>query len=206
VPQPVDSTATPAGGAEPAATPVAPEPSAAPATPDSSTAVASGSSSAVAESTAPGKQRTHVVQKNETLSTISLAAYGSPNYYPHILRANPGLDPKKMKVGQSIILPDVGTVKPGAQSSAGTSTGAAAQRAASQQQPAAAQQHVDAAKEYKVVANDSLYRISVKLYGKSDLANKIYELNKDQIGADPAKLKLGTVLKLPSPPTVAQNH
>ena len=210
VPQAVDSTATPAGGAEPAATPVAPEqPAAAPAISDSSTSLASGKSSAVAESTAPGKQRTHVVQQNETLSTISLAAYGSANYYPHILRANPGLDPKKMKVGQSIILPDISAVKP--QSGSGAGAGAGAQPAQSgtsqQQQPAAATgQHLDPAKEYKVAANDSLYRISVKLYGKSDLANQIYELNKEQIGPDPAKLKLGTVLKLPSPPTVAQGR
>jgi len=35
-------------------------------------------------------------------------------------------------------------------------------------------------------------------------AKSIYEANKDTIGADPGKLKLGTVLKLPEPPTVQQ--
>ncbi len=178
---------------------VAPQPPATPPAPtiapgvDSTSITSSGSSVAIAESSAPGKQRTHLIQKNETLSSISSAAYGNPNFYPHILRANPGLDATRMKVGASIILPDVSAVKP-------------AQDGAPGGQPKAAGAQIDAVKEYKVAANDSLYRISTKLYGKSELAGKLYELNKDQIGADPAKLKLGLVLKLPSPPTVAQSR
>ena len=155
-----------------------------------------GSVSVESKTSAAGKQRTHVVQKNETLSTISTAAYGNANYYPHILRANPGLDPKRMKVGTTIVLPDVASVKPEATVGAG-----AEQKASATSTP-----QLDATKEYKVQPNDSLYKISQKLYGKSDLSNKIYELNKDTIGPDPAKLKLGTILKLPSAPTVAQSH
>ena len=190
--------------APPQLTTVPPGPSAT----DSTAAVTSSSdsSSAVAASSASGKQRTHVIQKNETLSSISLAAYGSANYYPHILRANPGLDDKRMKVGQTIVLPDVSAVKPSAQdAAAGAQNGASgAQNGASGAQVAASAAQIDPSKDYKVVANDSLYRISVKLYGKSDMATKIYELNKQQIGDDPAKLKLGMVLKLPSPPTATQ--
>jgi nucleoid-associated protein YgaU len=33
---------------------------------------------------------------------------------------------------------------------------------------------------------------------------KIYDLNKSKIGDSPARLKLGTVLDLPSPPTQRQ--
>ncbi len=141
--------------------------------------------------------RTHTVQKNETISSIAAVAYGSANYYPHILRANPSLDPKRLKVGMSIVLPEVSDVKPsdvpgGSEAADGNATPAASRTA-----PA-----IDATKEYRVQPNDSLYKISVKLYGKSDMADKIYQLNKDKIGADPAKVKLGTVLKLPSAPTV----
>jgi nucleoid-associated protein YgaU len=141
--------------------------------------------------------RTHVVQKGENLSTIAAAAYGSANYYPHILRANPNLDPKKLKVGMTINLPDITDVKPhdvpgGSEANQSTATPAAGRT------PAA----VDSTKEYKVQANDSLYKISIKLYGKSDMANKIYELNKEKIGPDSAKVKVGMVLKLPSAPTV----
>ena len=38
----------------------------------------------------------------------------------------------------------------------------------------------------------------MKLYGNIRMVDKLYELNKNAIGADPAKLKLGMILKLPS--------
>src|SRR5438067_9870842 len=61
---------------------------------------------------------------------------------------------------------------------------------------------IDPNKQYRVQSGDNLYRISVKLYGKSTMAGKIYELNKQAIGSDPAKLKADQVLELPEPPTV----
>jgi LysM repeat protein len=155
--------------------------------------------SLVAPTTRPAiaASRTHTVQKNETISSIAAAAYGSANYYPHILRANPNLDPKKLKVGMSIVLPEVADVKPSDVPGGSEAAHATATPAASRSGPA-----IDATKEYKVQPNDSLYKISVKLYGRSDMADKIYQLNKEKIGADPAKVKLGMVLKLPSAPTV----
>jgi len=141
-----------------------------------------------------GSSRTHVVQKNETLSSIAAAAYGNSSYYPHILRANPSLDPKRMKPGMTIVLPDVADVKPTDVPGGGTAT--TASHAAGP---------INSASQYKVVAGDSLHKISVKLYGKSDMADKLYQLNKEQIGSDPAKLKVGTMLKLPTAPTVASS-
>ncbi|HEX4794794.1 MAG TPA: LysM peptidoglycan-binding domain-containing protein, partial [Humisphaera sp.] len=52
-------------------------------------------------------------------------------------------------------------------------------------------------KDYTVQSNDSLYKISMKLFGRGDKANAIYDLNKQVIGSDPAKLKVGMVLKVP---------
>ena len=63
---------------------------------------------------------------------------------------------------------------------------------------------VDAARQYRVQEGDSLYKISVKLYGNGGYVDKIYEKNKQSIGADPARLKVGMVLELPEAPTVAQ--
>jgi nucleoid-associated protein YgaU len=137
--------------------------------------------------------RTHVVQKNETLAKISLAAYGSANYYPHILRANPGLDPMKLKPGMTINLPAASEVKPTATDSASGPTSAGPS--------SASHASVDPRTEYRVESNDSLYKIAMKLYGKPTMMDKLYELNKDTIGPDRAKLKLNMVLKLPEPPT-----
>jgi nucleoid-associated protein YgaU len=63
---------------------------------------------------------------------------------------------------------------------------------------------VDPKTQYEVEKDDNLSRISAKLYGSTAKAKALYEANKDKIGDDPAKLKLGLVLKLPEPPTQQQ--
>lgn len=146
--------------------------------------------------------RTHVVQRGESFSTIAAAVYGSESYYPHLLRANPGIEPKKLRPGMTINIPDPAQVvmvtSPGgvlgaeSQSSIGTS-GATVSTLANP---------VDEKTEYRVRTGDSLYKVSIRLYGKSDRVDKLYELNKNVIGPDPAHLKTGMLLKLPEPPTI----
>jgi len=165
-------------------------------TPPSDTA----SSGAATTQPSSGAARTHQVRAGETLSTISAAAYGSPNLYPAIIRANPGIDANHLKVGTILKLPDVKSVRPsGAPSALGSDAVADARTAGG---------HVAAAstpltnKQYRVASGDSLYKISIKLYGKSSMAQKIYDLNKQTIGEDSHKLKVGQVLELPEAPTV----
>ncbi len=155
------------------------------------------SSGAAAPFDAGKRARQHTVQKGETFSTIALAAYGNASYYPFILRANQGLDPAKLKPGMVIVLPDASEVKPSEKEAvAGTGTRAL---------PAGAKLEatIDAKSEYRVASGDNLHKIAQKLYGKTDMVQKIYELNKTAIGSDPAKLKLGMVLKLPEAPSQA---
>ncbi|HEV2292900.1 MAG TPA: LysM domain-containing protein [Tepidisphaeraceae bacterium] len=128
-----------------------------------------------------GLTRTYVVKVGETYSSISAAAYGSSKYYAHIEQANPGIDPTRLKPGMTITLPAI-EAKPAPV-------------------PAVAQQQFDPRTQYKVQPNDSLYTISLRLYGKADRVQKLYELNKSTIGDDMARVKVGTVLKLPEPPT-----
>jgi nucleoid-associated protein YgaU len=151
----------------------------------------------------PLPMRTHIVQSGETLSSISKAAYGSANFYPHILRANPGLDPVKLRPGMTINLPDARDVKPAeAVKPAETArTPEAPVLAASTE----AQRPADATSEYKVQSGDSLHAISLRLYGKADRVDRLYELNKQTIGPNPAALKIGMVLKLPDPPLAGTN-
>ena len=143
------------------------------------------------------KMHTHKVMKGETFSTIAATAYGSPNLYAYILRANPNVDPTKLKLGMDINIPDLSEVKgsektndKNAEKSMSAGTGA------HKIEPA-----IDPKTEYRIQSGDSLHKISIKLYGKIDRVQKIYELNKAAIGDNPAKLKLGQVLKLPQPPT-----
>ena len=129
--------------------------------------------------------RDHVVQQGEHLSSISLAVYGDARYYKEILKANPGLDERKLKPGTKINLPDRSTF-----------TTAKAQQAVARLEPS-----IDTSKEYRVVPGDSLHKIAMKLYGKPAKSDDLYELNKDKIGDDSSRVKVGMVLKLPEPPT-----
>jgi nucleoid-associated protein YgaU len=134
-----------------------------------------------------GAGRTHIVKEGESFATIAAAVYGNASYFPHLIRANPTLDPRKLRPGMTINLPPVSEVRA---ENTPRPTPSGAPRAT-----------LDPRTEYRVTNGDSLERISLRLYGKRDRVDKLYELNKSTIGPDPARLKVGTVLKLPEPPT-----
>jgi nucleoid-associated protein YgaU len=129
--------------------------------------------------------RTHVVQRGETYSSISSAVYGSSAYFAHLIRANPGIEPTKLRPGMVVQIPAPSSVR--------------ADRASRSEQP----RSIDGRTEYRVEGGDSLYKISMKLYGKPDRIDAIYEANKSTIGDDKTRLRVGAVLKLPEAPTVA---
>jgi nucleoid-associated protein YgaU len=151
--------------------------------------------------TNPAAPRTHVVQSGETIVKIAAAAYGSPNYWPYIKRANPNVVPEKLRPGQTLVLPSLAEVKGNAtmSSSVGSTTIEANSTSTS---TVGSSPNVDPKTQYVVQTGDSLHKIALKLYGNSQKWEAIYAMNKDQIGADPARLKLHSVLKLPDAPTV----
>ena len=138
--------------------------------------------------------RTHVVAKGETIAKISEAVYGSQNYWPHILRANPGLVAEKIRPGMTINLPPESDVK----TTASNTTTVADPTAP---KPDTTSPKLDAQTQYEVQSGDSLAKIAMKLYGNSNKWQAIYDLNKEAIGDNPAKLKQKSILKLPEPPT-----
>src|SRR5439155_1579906 len=97
----------------------------------------------------------------------------------------------------------------GAGAAAGVNSGAAAPSADAQRASVASARipgsaaAIDPTKEYRVQPGDSLHKIAIKLYGKSTEADRIYQLNKQTIGDDPHRLKIGQILQLPEPPTVS---
>jgi nucleoid-associated protein YgaU len=131
--------------------------------------------------------RTHVVAEGESLWTISEAVYGNGAYYTRIITANPNLDPKHLKVGTTLSIP--------APSDAQTTS------AASITPPAT---KLDMTSQYQVISGDSLDKIAQKLYGDPTMADKLYAANRTQIGDDEDRLKVGWILKLPTPPTQKQ--
>jgi LysM repeat protein len=51
--------------------------------------------------------KTHIVKKDETLASIAKKELGASSKWVDLAKANEGLDPKKLKVGQSILVPVV---------------------------------------------------------------------------------------------------
>jgi nucleoid-associated protein YgaU len=137
----------------------------------------------------PTGPRRYTIKNGDTFWIIAKAEYGNGAYYSHIQRANPGIDPGRIKAGDSIILPDKSDVVPSPAA------------AATARQPSAADAvNIDPTKQYRVQPGDNLHNISKKLYGRFDKWAQIYELNKELIGPNPAALKRDMILALPERP------
>jgi len=54
---------------------------------------------------APAAGDTYTIKKKDTLWSIAVAHLGNGQRYREIVAANPGLDPKKLAIGQTIKLP-----------------------------------------------------------------------------------------------------
>jgi len=135
---------------------------------------------------------THRVASGETFSSIAQAYYGDAKYAGKIAKANPNIDARRLRPGMTIHLPGKGDAVEAASSEPG---------AASHAKHGLVKVVADNSKEYVVRSGDNLYKISMRLYGRGDKADSIYQLNKEQMGNDAGRLKVGMVLKLPQAPT-----
>ena len=124
-----------------------------------------------AATTSAGITLTHVVRPGDNPSSIADEYYGDPNRFAAILAANPGLDARRMRVGQTLNIPPADV--------------------------AAAPAPAESGGSHTVRPGDTLTKIAVDRLGRSNLWESIYALNRDAIGPDPAALKVGQVLKLP---------
>jgi nucleoid-associated protein YgaU len=113
----------------------------------------------------------HTIQSGDTLYEIAIRHYGEPGYIRVIQAANPGLDPRRLKVGSRLVLPEPN--EPG-------------------EAPKA-----DQSKVYLVRKNDTLIGIARRLYGDAAMYRKIYEANRDVLSSPNATLYIGQRLRLP---------
>jgi nucleoid-associated protein YgaU len=122
------------------------------------------------------------------LTSIAAAAYGDSKKWKKIAEANPSVNPNRMAPGTKLVIPVLASYTQASSNSVSSAAAAAS---------------LDPQTQYQVEPNDSLYRISMKLYGKATHVDQLYQDNKDTIGSDPRRLKLNTVLKLTDPPTTS---
>jgi nucleoid-associated protein YgaU len=140
------------------------------------------------EPTRPTGPRKYTIKPGDNFWTLAKSEYGNGAYFGHIQRANPTIDPQRLKANTIINLPDKNEV-------------IAAATARDPIAPVASTESaIDPSKQYKVQTGDNLSNISKKLYGRFDKWTAIYKFNEELIGPNPAVLKKDMILRLPDPP------
>ena len=136
------------------------------------------------EAPAAGDANVHVVKANETLSDISKLHYGTTMKWKEIVKANPGIDPEGLKVGQKIKLPEIAGAPKVPESGKSDTTGSS-KPTESSANPAAT---------YTVKAGDTPASIAKSQMGTKGDWKKIVEANP---GLDPNKMRIGQKLVIP---------
>jgi nucleoid-associated protein YgaU len=125
--------------------------------------------------------REHVIAAGDTLEKISKRHYGTIRHVGALERANPGVDPMRLRLGQKLVVPEISGTAPSAPSGERVASGAG---------PASP------GGVYTVRRGDSLPEISRRAYGKIDRWHEIWLANFERID-DPDRLASGTRLSLP---------
>lgn len=154
-----------------------------------SSLLADASTMGAAVPSTPSAPKTYKVEAGDSPFTISQKLFGDGKYASKIMAANPGVNARRLKVGQELAIPDI-TAKE-------TAAGSSVAGTADHTDPAPVAGTSASAKTYKVQAGDTLSGISSKLYGKSSMWKQLYAANKSKIGADPTRLRAGMVLQVP---------
>ena len=134
----------------------------------------------------------HTVASGETLSGIAKRYLGSENAWRAIAKANPTVDPTAMKIGTKLKIP---ARESGSVASSGSSSGGSATTASRTTAPSTSGASGDM---HTVASGDTLASIARRYYGNSKHWQRIYDANRSVIGSDPAALKIGQKLSLPS--------
>ena len=121
--------------------------------------------------------RTYTVEGGDTFASIAVKFYGEERAWFDIAQANPSVDPKRLQVGQEIVLPNRDTVV----------------REREEVQPPAPGRD----QNYTVRPGDNLSKIAKKFYGDSEQWDLIYARNRELIGPRPDALKVGMELVIP---------
>ena len=141
---------------------------------------------------------THTVAKGETLETIADQYLGSKTRWRELLPLNPGLDPKKLQIGQVL---RVSASPPRAPLAAAPSPNALVPAptvaAAPLAKPApAASTSPETGRTHTVVKGDTLGGIAKTYLGSAARADEIYKANTDVLKSKD-DLAVGQVLRIP---------
>jgi nucleoid-associated protein YgaU len=130
----------------------------------------------------------YTIAKDDTLATIAKRMLGDEQYRQQIRKANPDIDPSRLTIGQVIALPRIAQL--------------AVQNDDRAYDLIAEHLPTDGANTYHTVSSgDSLSTIAKQHYGVSAMWRVLYAANRDAIGPDPDRIKVGMKLAVPPAPT-----
>ncbi len=130
----------------------------------------------------------YIVRKGDTLAAISRRVYGSERMIHALERANPGLDPRRMRIGQKIHLPRRSRIS---------------RRSGMRHRVTRASLHrahaytTRGGRTYVVRAGEDLSGIARKFYGHAGMWKRIYNANRRIIGSSPNDLRAGERIVIP---------
>lgn len=128
----------------------------------------------------------YIVRKGDTLAVISDRIYGNQRMIHALERANPGLDPRRMRIGQKIRLPRHG----------GTTLETRYHTSHPRHHTYASSSH--GGQIYVVRSGEDLYDIALKFYHHGGMWKKIYNANRRIIGPSPNNLRAGERIVIPA--------
>ena len=129
----------------------------------------------------------YTVKPNETLSAIAAAHYGEARYYLDIEKANPKINPNRLRPGTKIVLPDVSDEKSNGTASSATIATAAAGHSRSDDAPTIAD-----ASEVSAAAGGGV--ITVGLISGNGVGNDDVAASPVQKGAKTYRVRAGDTL------------
>lgn len=132
--------------------------------------------------------RTHTIREGDYLTTIAEHYYGSQRYWEQIAQANPRVDPKRLRVGQVIRLPDAAGLKT-------QNTDAPMQGQTTPIPKPDGKQRI-----HVVTEGDTLSSIAEQHFGDQKYWSRIHQANRQAIGSNPNRIREGMRLIIPTKP------
>ncbi len=133
----------------------------------------------------------YTVRLNDDIMTIAKRLYGNSRHWQAIAKANPGVDPQRMRVGQKLLVPkDPGNIQ-----------GVVVDDSGAGEPPRATESERI---EHVVQKNDSLWKIAAAFYGDGTKWTIIRDANRDLVGDEGQRLRPGMTLTIPAAPSRAQ--
>lgn len=141
----------------------------------------------------------YTVRSGDTLRTISIKYFGTASQATAIARANPLMDPSRLRAGRVIRVPkDPGNIQGRPVPRPSVIAKGPASTPVTTNIPTTAPKPTGTQRSYTVRPGDTLSAIAQDVYGTMSKADLIYEANRDKLD-DRDELKVGMVLTIPAP-------